>query len=294
MITVSQSGNANFKTVQSAIDSVPKGNSQWIHIKISPGVYREKVLISSGKQCIYLEGGGSESTSIEWNDHGNAHFSATLIIKVPNIVARGIAFKNTYNTVETDKVIQAVAVRAHEDKIAFYDCQFIGVQDTLFDSYGRHYYKGCYIQGGVDFIFGSAQTIFEDSTIFFSMGLGPKLDGVFIGSEREKDDSSGYVFKNCNFTGTGGKATLGRSLNAYGRVIIANSVLSDVVRPEGWNSLKNDRSKITFVEEGNTGPGADKSKRVPWMKHLSGSELDHFLDMSYIDNEGWIANIPSL
>ncbi|XP_057719216.1 putative pectinesterase 10 [Arachis stenosperma] len=236
-ITVSQSGNANFKTVQSAIDSVPSGNSQWVHIQISPGVYREKVVIERDKLCIYLKGGGGGSTSIEWNDHGNAHFTATFNIKASNIVANAIAFKNTYNTVDTGKVVQAVAARVHEDKIAFYDCEFIGVQDTLFDSYGRHYYKGCYIQGGVDFIFGSGQSMFEGSTLFFSMGLGPKVDGVFTANEREEDDNSGYVFKNCNITGTGGKAILGRSLNAYGRVIVANSLLSDVVRPEGWESL---------------------------------------------------------
>ncbi|KAL5062184.1 hypothetical protein RYX36_023921, partial [Vicia faba] len=36
-ISVSQSGKADFKTIQSAIDSVPAGNSQWIHIQISSG-----------------------------------------------------------------------------------------------------------------------------------------------------------------------------------------------------------------------------------------------------------------
>jgi hypothetical protein len=39
-IVVSQSDTSNFTTIQSAIDSVPTGNSQWIHIQISPGVYR--------------------------------------------------------------------------------------------------------------------------------------------------------------------------------------------------------------------------------------------------------------
>jgi pectinesterase len=46
------------------------------------------------------------------------------------------------------------------------------------------------------------------------------------------------------------------------------------------------------VEEGNRGPGADKSKRVKWMKHLSGHELDKFLNISYIDEEGWISELP--
>ena len=80
----------------------------------------------------------------------------------------------------------------------------------------------------------------QASTINFSMGLGPKMDGVITGNERDSDDSSGFVFKNCNITGTGGKAELGRSLNGYARVIIANSILSDVVRPEGWSALGHD------------------------------------------------------
>ena len=53
------------------------------------------------------------------------------------------------------------------------------------------------------------------------------------------------------------------------------------------------RNKITFVEEGNIGPGADKSKRVPWMKRMSNEELNKFTSLSYIDNEGWLNNKPN-
>ncbi|GLT64136.1 hypothetical protein SLA2020_366460 [Shorea laevis] len=68
---VSKSGRGNFKTIQSAIDSIPPWNSQWIHIRISPGIYQEKVIIPMEKTCIFLEGFGSEFTSIEWDDHYN-------------------------------------------------------------------------------------------------------------------------------------------------------------------------------------------------------------------------------
>lgn len=76
------------------------------------------------------------------------------------------------------------------------------------------------------------------SHIHFSMGkYGPQKDGAFTAQERDRgNDTSGFVFKNCKFTGTAGKAILGRSLEAYARVIIANSFLSDVVTPEGWNA----------------------------------------------------------
>ena len=53
------------------------------------------------------------------------------------------------------------------------------------------------------------------------------------------------------------------------------------------------RNKITFVEEGNKGPGANKSQRVEWMKHMTTEELNKFTDISYIDNEGWLNNTPS-
>ena len=53
------------------------------------------------------------------------------------------------------------------------------------------------------------------------------------------------------------------------------------------------RNKITFVEKRNKGPGANKSKRVKWMKYMTEEEVNKFTDISYIDNEGWLNNIPS-
>ncbi|XP_027357330.1 probable pectinesterase 29 [Abrus precatorius] len=297
-ITVSQTRKTEFKTIQSAIDSVPSGNSQWIHIRITPGVYKEHILIPMDKPCIYLERAGRKSTSVEWGDPLTRN--ATLNVKANNTVAKGITFTNTHNNpviMEKTRITQAKAARIHADKCAFLDCAFLGVQDTLYDSYGRHYYHNCYIQGGIDFIYGSGQSIFEASTINFSMGnSGVKINGVFTAQERESpDDPSGFVFKNCNITGSGGKAILGRSFTAYARVIIVNSFLSDVVSPEGWNarSFVGHEETIMFVEEGNRGPGANKSKRVQWIKDLRGAALDHFLNITYIDEEGWIAKLPT-
>ncbi|XP_004509504.1 probable pectinesterase 29 [Cicer arietinum] len=295
-ITVSQSQQANFKTIQSAIDSVSEQNSRWIHIHIFPGVYKEQIQIPMNKPCIYLEGSGSDSTSIEWDSHLNATFD----VRANNTVAKSIAFLNTLNKPILEgktPITQAVAALIHGDKCAFYDCAFYGVQDTLYDHRGRHYYHNCYIQGGTDFVFGYGQSIFEASTLNFSMGKnGPKHDGCFTAQRRTTaNESSGFVFKNCTFTGTRGNAILGRSLDAYARVIIANSYLSNVVTPVGWNSrtFVGHEETITFVEVGNRGPGANQSKRVKWMKHLSGAELDQFLSISYIDNEGWFPKLPT-
>lgn len=56
-----------------------------------------------------------------------------------------------------------MALRISGDTAAFVGCKFLGAQDTLYDHLGRHYYKDCYIEGSVDFIFGNALSLFEVS-----------------------------------------------------------------------------------------------------------------------------------
>ena len=51
-------------------------------------MFREQVLIPMSKPCIYLEGAGSSSTSIEWSTHEDA----TFVSKANNTVAKGITF----------------------------------------------------------------------------------------------------------------------------------------------------------------------------------------------------------
>lgn len=61
----------------------------------------------------------------------------------------------------------AVAAMIFGDRSYFYDVGFFGLQDTLWDGQGRHYFKSCTIQGAVDFIFGTAQSLYEVVTMIF-------------------------------------------------------------------------------------------------------------------------------
>lgn len=75
----------------------------------------------------------------------------------------------------------------------------------------------------------------QECKINFTIGLGPIRDGVIVASERNSaDDPSALVFNNCYITGSGGRTELGRALEDHARVIIANSFLDDVIRPERW------------------------------------------------------------
>lgn len=60
---------------------------------------------------------------------------------------------------------QAVALRISGDKAAFYNCKFLGYQDTLLDDVGKHFFKNCFIRGTVDFIFGNARSLYMVGTV---------------------------------------------------------------------------------------------------------------------------------
>ncbi|KAI4307950.1 hypothetical protein L6164_031074 [Bauhinia variegata] len=240
-IAVSKSGGpGTFKTIQSAIDSVPSNNNRWVRILIPAGVYREKVEIPIDKPCIFLRGAGSgsNSTIIEFGDSDNATLSALA----NDFGAKAITVRNTYNlppeSVE-DQIKygpdrrRAVAVLVNGDRAAFYHCAFQGVQDTLWDANGLHYFHKCNIQGQVDFIWGNGQSIYEQCVILYPENPDGIVSFITAQGRESMNQTSGFVFKKCNITGNG-QAYLGRAYKAYSRVIIANSVLTNVVYPTGW------------------------------------------------------------
>ncbi|KAK8553874.1 hypothetical protein V6N12_030855 [Hibiscus sabdariffa] len=166
VLTVDLEGCANFSTVQKAIDQVPDFSPTKTLIVIYSGTYREKVVVHASKSNLIIQGEGFLNTAIEWNDTANSTggtvYSSSVAIFAANFTAYNISFKNTAPEPmpgETGK--QAVALRIAGDQAAFYNCGFYGAQDTLLDERGRHYFKGCFIQGSIDFIFGNARSLYQ-------------------------------------------------------------------------------------------------------------------------------------
>ncbi|KAM6544686.1 hypothetical protein CsatB_025422 [Cannabis sativa] len=243
-VTVDQSGHGNFKTIQSAIDSVPSNNAYWFYINIKAGIYWEKIVIPGNKPFIIMKGEGMDKTHVVWSDHQSIAQSPTFSCAAHNTILYSISFINSYNhaVLNNEKGnprAPAVAVLVTGDMIKFNNCGFYGLQDTLWDQQGRHYYQNCLIEGAVDFIFGSGQSIFEHCTISVIGGsLGTGFVGFITAQGRtNNNDGSGFVFKNCNVIGTG-SVFLGRPWRPYSRVLFYNSYLSNVVVPQGWNAWK--------------------------------------------------------
>ncbi|XP_072959064.1 probable pectinesterase 29 [Typha angustifolia] len=293
---VDLNGGGDFRCIQGAINSIPDNNKFWTRIHVAAGVYREKVMIPQSKEYILLEGEGSEHTSIEWGDYANdpkndtTATSATFSSLADNFVAKYIAFKNTYNG--GTKTAQALAALVSGDKSSFYNCSFTGIQDTLSDAFGRHYYLGCHIEGAFDFIFGNGQTIFQECTIWTVSC--PTSPGYVTAQGRSTAlANGGFVFKSCKLDGVT-KTYLGRAWRGYARVIFYETYMSDIVVPLGWDAWlnKGHENLITFAESGCTGEGSNTAGRVPWEKTLTAAELKYFTDITYIDNEGWLAAQP--
>ncbi|KAL0426459.1 UNVERIFIED_CONTAM: putative pectinesterase 15 [Sesamum latifolium] len=161
--TVDTKGCANFSSVQKAIDALPDFSHSWTLIILDSGTYREKVVVSSNKTNLIVQGQSYLNTAIAWNDTANStggtSYSSTFATSAPSFIAYNISFMHQPRSREVGG--QAVALRVSGDQSAFYGCGFYGAQDTLNDDQGRHYYKECYIQGSIDFIFGNGRSLFE-------------------------------------------------------------------------------------------------------------------------------------
>ncbi|PQM33447.1 putative pectinesterase 29 [Prunus yedoensis var. nudiflora] len=286
--------------MQQAIDSIPENNSMWIRILIKHGVYKEKVVIPKEKPYIILEGEANQLTSIEFGEGGNVVESPTFKLFADNFVARNIIFKNTYNNdmIKLDdngkKTTWAPAAFIGGDKASFHNCGFIGMQDTLSDAIGRHYFYNCTVVGAIDFIFSNGQSIYEKCQL---KSVTDKI-GVpgFITAQGRKGlkETSGYVFKDCYVNGTG-PIFLGRPYRNYSRVLFASTYMENIITPEGWSTWdKRSLNFITFSEVNCKGPGADMSHRVPWEKKLSDQEVAYLTNpASFIDQEGWLGKQPN-
>ncbi|KAI3978252.1 hypothetical protein MKX01_013083 [Papaver californicum] len=292
VITVGKSGHVDFSNIQSAINSIPVNNKAWVRVQVKNGIYGEKVQIPVEKPFIVLEGESMKDTIIAWGDYG-LHKNATFSVFADNFVARRISFYNTYNHplnngANKNPTHEAAATMVMGNRVSFYECGFYGLQDTLWDAVGLHYYKSCFIEGFADFIFGQARSIFEKCTI---SAIG---DGYITAQGRDSGKNrSAFVFKECDVIGTG-KAYLGRPWRCHSTVLFYNSKISNAVVPQGWDiwNCHGHEGDITYAEHGCYGPGSNMSKRVPWMKKLNNLTVSRMASLSFINKRGWIERQP--
>lgn len=291
VITVSKSGSADFTTVQDAVDSISSGNAARVVIQIAAGTYKEKVNVPSGKPYISFIGAGSGVTTITWDDTatsaGSTSKSGSVIVESDYFIAQDISFENSAPAPPPGaEGRQAVALRISGDKAAFYSCSFYGAQDTLYDHQGRHYFKGCFIQGSIDFVFGDGQSYYDGCELH---SIASSSGSLTAQNRASPGENTGFSFVNCKVTGSG-LIYLGRAWGAYSRVVFLFTYMDDIIRPEGWNDFGESSHQETafYGEYQCSGPGANAQNRVTWSYQLTAAQAAAFQTLSFIDGEAWV------
>lgn len=280
-IQVSKDGKGDFVLIQDAINAVPDYNKDTIVIQISPGTYKEKLIVPITKTFIKILGSNVDSTTITFDDYaqktdakGNpigTSGSYTLLIDAPNFVAENISFENS-----SGPIGQAVAVKTNNDKQKFVNCKFLGFQDTLYanGSNCRQYFENCYIEGTVDFIFGNATAWFEQCDIKGKKG------GYYTAASTLDSVKNGYTFHRCILTADApdNSYDLGRPWRPYAKVVFIQCNIPKAVRAKGWNNWGKTENESTayFAEYQSTGPGANPTERVSWSHQLSAEQVKYY------------------
>ena len=299
-VNVAQDGSGNYTTIKAAIAAAPTtatlANPYVIMVK--NGFYFEKDTIPSNKPFIQIIGESSANTILAFNaaaglptpiggTYGTAG-SATLTVNANDFTAMNITFANTFNYDSAAAAgfagSQAVAFLINADRAAFKNCIFTGFQDTLYTKGSgnpRHYFKSCYIDGTVDFIFGSSIDVFDSCIIY------PKLrpsggTSYITAANTTIGQSYGYVFRDCKLPAHTGTTSyfLGRPWNnatsgitANNKVAYINCTMGSTINPVGWSvwDAGTDTSVITDAEYKSKrfdGSLMDISKRISLSKQL--------------------------
>ncbi|PIN14331.1 Pectinesterase [Handroanthus impetiginosus] len=258
-------------------------SSAFVFVQHSLFVGLEKVTVPKLKPYITIEGSGADKTILEWGDtaktpgpdgHPLGTFaSATFAVNAPYFIAKNITFKSTTPVPAPGKNgVQAVAFRISADTAAFVGCNFLGAQDTLYDHSSRHYYKDCYIEGSVDFIFGNGLSLFENCEVH---AITPVTGAVTAQGRSSIFDDTGFSFVNCKVTGA----------------LFAYTYMNNIIIPKGWHDWGDPSREMTvfYGQYKCTGPGASFAGRVSWSRQLTDEEAKPFISLSLIDGSEWIS-----
>lgn len=271
---VAADGSGDHRTINKAVEAAPTKSKKRYVILIKAGVYEENVVVHKHKQNLMFVGEGRSKTIITGSknvvDGSTTYDSATVAIMGDGFLARDLTFQNTAGPSKH----QAVALRVGADLSAFYQCDILAYQDTLYVHHNRQFFINCLIAGTIDFIFGNAAVVFQDCDIHARRPDPNQKNMVTAQSRSDPNQNTGIVIQKSRIGATvdlqsaeGSFETyLGRPWKEYSRTVIMQSTISGVVHPKGWHEWDGEFGLHTlyYAEYNNTGPGASTSGRAQW------------------------------
>ena len=209
-ITVAADGSGQFKTVQEALSSIPRNNTQRMIVYVKDGVYNERISVSAS--FVTLRGQSQKGTRIEFNPAatgrggggGGGGSVMTLGARDPNNPYSGSDFilqNITLNNTGGDPEPHAVTVSSSTaDRVVFIDSDVLSTgADTvsLWRNDGRYYHARCNFRGAVDSVCPHGWCYISDSTFYETRHTA----SIWQDGKDNKDEK--YVLRNCKFDGLG-------------------------------------------------------------------------------------------
>ncbi|KAF4350519.1 hypothetical protein F8388_014980 [Cannabis sativa] len=147
--------------------------------------------------------------------------------------------------------------------------------NTLYVQTHRQFYHNCVISGTVDFIFGDAAAVVQNSLIIVRKPEKNQNNAVTAQGRVNKHETTGIVLQNCRIVPEQKffserlltPTYLGKPLKKYSRTVIMESIIDDLIQPAGWLEWDNGDfglNTVYFAEYANKGPGAVTDQRVKW------------------------------
>jgi len=279
-VTVSPNAGADYATAQAAFNAVPANYTGKYIIFVRKGVYKEKLVLATGKVNVVLIGEDRDSTILTYDDYagksGGTSTSYSTAIDADDFTAMNITFRNTVKNDGTFADQQAVALRVNGDRQAYYNCRLQGYQDTYYTWGGkgaqRTYHWKNIIEGSVDFIFGRNIVLFDSCEIIVN-----RNGGTITAAATEPGSKYGYVFRDCSIatpdTGFNGIPVssfyLGRPWQSAPRTVFLRTYEPANLHPAGW--LAWNVPPALYGEYMSTGPGASSAQRAVWSMQLTDS-----------------------
>ena len=295
------------------------GDAEPVVLFLHSGIYRERIvivrpgitIIGDDPQTTVITGGLYARMPMEDIGKRGTFRTFSCLIASHDITFKNVTFENSSG--KGPDVGQALALYADGDRLVFDNCRFLGNQDTLFTAplppkeiepngfvgpgqklpraFGRHYYKNCYLEGDIDFIFGGAAAYFENCELF-SKNINRPVNSYVTAASTPQGQPYGYVMKNCRFTGNcpPHSAYLGRPWREYAKTVLLNCYIGEHICEEGWHDWNKEEAHehALYAEYESTGPSSDMKKRPGWVKSLTPAEAALYVKSLVLKgNDGW-------
>jgi pectinesterase len=203
-IIVAADGSGDFKTIQAAVASIPKTNTERVVVFIKDGTYHEKIRMDA--PFVTLRGQSRSGTRIEFpqldedfNKTPDAIGRAVINLNhADDFVLENLTAENTAGVIGP----HAFTILGTGDRAVVVNCDVLshGADTVSFwrGDRGRCYQANCRLEGSVDFVCPRGWCYVTNCSFY------EWKDTAAVWHDGSKDKDMKFVLRNCRFDGTNG------------------------------------------------------------------------------------------